>query len=114
MKPSRSRIAASEALSLEPGMVTVSNCALFALRRRVSMSAIGSVIVIVAPPSPAGLRHAGDLAGVHHRPQADPAEPELAVDGLGPAAPLAARVRADLELRRPLLLVSERLLRHGL
>src|ERR1700722_15052236 len=114
MKPSRSRIAASASFSLEPGIFTVSNCALFALRRRVSMSAIGSVIVIVSPPSPAGLGHAGDLALVHHEAQADPAEPELLVDGARPPAALAARVAADLELRRALLLVDQCLLGHGL
>src|SRR5271169_226481 len=87
MKPSRSRMAAKEALSLEPGIFTESNWALFALRMRVSMSAIGSVIVIGAPPSPARLGHAGDLPGMHHRAQADPAQPELAVHGFRPAAP---------------------------
>ena len=51
---------------------------------------------------------------MHHRPQADPAEPELLVDGAWPATALAARVAAHLELRRALLLVDECLLRHGL
>src|SRR6516225_2712104 len=113
MNPSRSRMAARDSFSLEPGIFTESNCARFALRRRVSMSAIGSVIVIGSPPrSPARLGHARDLPGVDHRPKTDPAEAELAVDGLRPTAALAPRVRADLELRRPLLLVPESLLRH--
>ena len=45
-------------------MRTSSCIAMFALRIRVSMSAIGSVMVIVRLLSPAGLRDAGDLAGV--------------------------------------------------
>src|ERR1035441_6119956 len=113
MKPSRSRMPARDSFSLEPGIFTESNWALFALRMRVSMSAMGSVIVMGAPPSPARLGHAGDLPRVDHRAQADPAQPELAVDGLGPSAPLAPCVRADLELRGPLLLVSKGFLRHG-
>src|SRR5918998_1649445 len=40
--------------SFECGMVTVSWCAEFALRRRVSMSAIGSVIVMGSCPSSPG------------------------------------------------------------
>src|ERR1019366_1285930 len=112
MKPSRSRIAARDSFSFEPGIFTVSNCARFALRRRVSMSAIGSVIVIVAPPSPAGLGHARDLPVVDHHAQADPAEPELLVNRPGAPAPLAPRVPAHLELRRALLLVDQGLLRH--
>src|SRR6478609_6361669 len=104
-------------------MVTASWYAWLALRRRVSMSAIGSVIVMAARPflhrgfapasqvrpaaivcwkssgSPRGLGHAGQLAAVRHLPQADAAQAELAVDGLGPAATLAAGVAADSELR---------------
>ena len=57
-------------------------CAVLALRMRVSMSAMGSVIVMARLPSPARLGDAGDLAGVHHHAQADTAEPELAVHGL--------------------------------
>src|ERR1700727_1037977 len=48
MKPSRSRTEASDSLSFEPGMRTVSNMAELALRIRVSMSAMGSVIVMAA------------------------------------------------------------------
>src|SRR4051794_29097262 len=103
-------------------MATESWYAWLALRRRVSMSAIGSVMVIVcvlsrsgfgslcrfsgrrptcyvlgcpeievrakraskgASKSPARLGHAGKLPAVGHLPQADPAQAELAVDGLG-------------------------------
>src|ERR1035437_5062949 len=106
MKPSRSRIAASAVLSLDPGIFTVSNCAELAFLMRVSMSAMGSVIVMAAL-LPARLRHAGDLTGVDHRPQTDAAEAELAIDGLGSPAPLAPGVGPHLELRRPLLLLDE-------
>src|SRR5690349_13260910 len=99
-------------------MATESWYAWLALRRRVSMSAIGSVIVMVMcsfsswfprPGTrtfdvvmwwlPARLGHAGELAAVGHLPQADPAQAELAVDGLGTAAALAAGVAAHRELR---------------
>src|SRR5579875_1752786 len=112
MEPSFSKIAASASFSLEPGIFTVSNCAELALRIRVSMSAIGSVIVTAPPPSPARLGHAGHLSGVNHRPKADPAQAELAEDRLGSTAPLASRVRPDLVLGDPLLLLDECLLCH--
>src|SRR4051794_17710017 len=48
---------------------------------------------------PGGLGDAGELAAVSHLPQADPAQAELAVDGLRTAATLAAGVAADRELR---------------
>src|SRR5579864_6197841 len=113
-------------LILEYGMPTVSWYAEFALRRRVSMSAIGSVIVMANRPSspwfplsvkqngdlrcarlfqlPAGFGDAGQLAAVRHGPEADPAQAEPAVDGPRAPAARAPRVAADLELRRPLLL----------
>src|SRR5712671_810959 len=80
---------------------------------RVSMSAIGSVIVIVGP-SPAGLGDAGDLTGMDHLAQADPAQAELAEHRPSTAAPPASRVGAHLELGLALLLVDECLLCHGL
>src|SRR5271155_3657180 len=76
------------------------------------MSAIGSVIVIAAPPSPARLGHTGDLPSVDHHPQADPAQSELAEHGLWPATPLASGISANLELGNTLLLLDECLLRH--
>src|SRR5690242_3458635 len=85
---------------------------MFALRIRVSMSAIGSVIVIGAPPSPRCLGHAGDLAGVGELAQADPAQAELAVHRARATAPATPRVAAHLELGRALLLVDQRLLGH--
>src|SRR6478672_6805307 len=119
-------MSATPCLSLLYGMETASWYAWLALRRRVSMSAIGSVIVMAARPflhrgfapepqvrpaaivgceksgssrSPGGLGDARQLAPVRHLPQADAAQAELAVDGLGPAAALAARVATHRELR---------------
>src|SRR5688572_8686907 len=100
------------------------------------MSAIGSVIVmmwfflvVVSPGSqpgdlqqlrwvtrrrcsPRGLGDAGQLAAVGHLPQADAAQAELAVDGLGATAALAAGVAADSELGLAGGLDLERSLRH--
>src|SRR4051812_31452615 len=104
-------MSATPAFSLLYGMATSSWYAWLAFRRRVNMSAMGSVIVMVAvgPFSswfplpdlrrscmwvelPGALGHAGELAPVGHVAQADPAQAELAVDGLGPAAALAPGV----------------------
>src|SRR5690606_15218362 len=61
---------------------------------------------------PAGLRHAGQLPGEGHLPQADAAQAELAVDGVRAAAALAPRVGAHSELRLPVGLVDQSGLRH--
>src|ERR1043165_6741419 len=105
------------ALIFEKGMVTLSWYAWLALRRRVSMSAMGSVIVMgirqpfspgfpvwaygeaVLPWLPGSLRHAGQLTAVGHVPDTHPAQPELAVDRVRATALLAAGVRAHSELR---------------
>src|ERR1700757_2721132 len=109
-------------------MDTVSWYAVFALRRRASMSAIGSVIVmtfghflvVVSPVSgrrpsagrgrpdrtesgrwallPTALGHAGQFAAVRHLADAHPAQPELAVHGMRSPAAPAAGVAADFEL----------------
>src|SRR5262245_23314206 len=63
-------------------------------------------------PSPAALRHTGQLAAVRHLTQAHPAQPELAVDRLRPATPLAAGVRAHLELGLAGRLDDQRCLSH--
>src|SRR4051794_15773584 len=96
------------------------------------MSAIGSVIVMMCSFSkwfrsarggsdllrtrgcwsPAGLGHAGQLAAVSHLAQADPAQAELAEDGLRAAAALAAGVGADGVLRLASGLDLESGLRH--
>src|ERR1700712_324912 len=120
MYPSCLRISATPCFSLLYGIVTESWYAWLALRRRVSMSAIGSVIVMALSALsplrfrtrisgrpvaivcswglPGALGDARQLAGVCHLPQADPAQAELAVDGLGPTAALAAGVAAHREL----------------
>src|SRR5439155_14319116 len=109
-------------------MVTRSWYAWLALRRRVSMSAIGSVIVIgVRQPFsprfpvpglrrssgslPGSLGHAGQFAAVRHVTDAHPAQAELAVHRLRPAAPLAAGVGPYRELRLLGSLEDQRLLR---
>src|SRR6056297_1280196 len=92
-------------------MRTSSCLAVFALRTRVSMSAIGSVIMMWVS-SPARLRQAGDLAGVGELAQAHTAEAELAVDRTGPAAAAAAGVAANLELRLRVGLVDQCFLCH--
>src|SRR6185437_4561853 len=61
---------------------------------------------------PARLGHAGDRALVRELAQADPAETELAEHRARPAAPIAARVVAHLELLWSPLLDDERRLRH--
>src|SRR5664279_5401180 len=91
-RPPRSTLSSSSAAS------DVYKRQVLAFRIRVSMSAMGSVIVIVGRLlSPTGLRHAGDLTGMDHHSQADPAQAELAVHRLGCA----------------LLLFDQSLLRHG-
>src|SRR5215213_5713934 len=93
-------------------MRTSSCIATLALRMRVSMSAIGSVIVIVRLPSPARLGDAGNLAGVHELAQAEPAQAELPVHRARPAAAAASRVGAHLVLGLALLLLDQGLLGH--
>src|SRR6478735_7046410 len=62
---------------------------------------------------PAALGDAGELAAVGHLAHADPAQAELAVHRVGPAATLAARVATHRELRLGSSLVLEGSLRHG-
>src|ERR1700721_3326034 len=123
-------------LILEYGMPTVSWYAEFAFRSRVSISAIGSVIVMANRPSsprfppgfkpapgpsvcsfffwlPAGLGDAGQLTAVRHGPETDPAQAEPLVDGPGTPAAGAAGVAANLELGRPVCFDDQGLLRHG-
>src|SRR5438045_6308130 len=92
----------------EAGISTCSCSALLALRMRASMSATGSVSIA----SPAALCHAGDHALVRELAQADPAEAELLEHRPRPAAAVAARVRARLELLRALLLDPKACFRH--
>src|SRR5437868_594644 len=104
-------MAARASFSLEDGIRTVSCMATFPLRMRVSMSAMGSVIVIEArSPSPARLGDARHLAAVHHLPKTDPAQPEFPVDGTRPTATPAAGVGPHPELGLALLLLDQCLL----
>src|SRR2546423_8557305 len=82
-----------------------------ALRMRVSMSAIGSVMVMV--DLPARLHEAGDLARVGQLAQAVAAQPEALVDGARPPAALAAGVAAHAELLLAVGLGDEGFLGHG-
>src|SRR5580765_3071887 len=98
--------------NFEFGISARSCSALLALRMRVSMSATGSVSILVLLPR--ALRHARDDALMGELPQADPAESELLEDRAGAPAAVAAGVVAHLELRRPCGFHSQRLLRHYL
>src|SRR3954453_10325183 len=109
-----------------------SSCAGSSETWRVGLSAIGGARVVTywngsaAGPAPslrgvggsgvlrlpAGLAHAGQLAGVGHLPQADPAQAELAEDRVRATAALASGVAADRELRLAGRLVDESLLGH--
>src|SRR5918993_5868695 len=62
---------------------------------------------------PAALGDAGELARVGHLPEAHPAQTELAVDRVRPAAPLASGVATHLELGLARGLVDECCLGHG-
>src|SRR5215203_552917 len=97
-------------LIFEFGISARSCSAWLALRIRVSMSAIGSVSIVLSLPGALG--HARDYALMRELPQADPAEPELLVDRTGAAAPAAARVGPRLVLRRPRPLGDQGLLGH--
>src|SRR4051812_998258 len=102
-------MAARASFSLEDGIRISSWNATLPFRIRVSMSAMGSVIDMALPTR---LRHAGDLAGVHHLTEADAAQAELAVHRAGATAALATGVAPHLELRLALLLLDESLLGH--
>src|SRR5215470_5035858 len=105
---------ASASLSFDEGITTSSWNAMLAFRSRVSMSAMGSVIMRAPTSSPRRLGHTRHLAGVDHQSEADPAQAEAAVHRARTAAAPAPRVGAHLELRRALLLLDESLLGHAL
>src|SRR6476661_1824497 len=103
---------AKASFSFDDGISTSSWNAVFAFRRRVSMSALGSVIMSAPTPSPRCLGHAGHFAGMRHGAEADAAEPEALVDRARAAATATPRVPAHLELRSALLLLDKGFLRH--
>src|SRR5579871_1895766 len=100
MKPSSWRIRAIACFVRDAGTSTVLWFAVLALRMRVSISAIGSVIDMCSSPSPRRLRHARHDAGVRVLPKADAAHRKLAQIAARPPADPAPVVAAHLELRR--------------
>jgi hypothetical protein len=74
------------------------------LRMRVSMSAMGSVIMM---RSPTRLGHAGDLACVGHAAKADTAQTELAVHRTRPTALAATVIATHLVLRLGIRFVDQ-------
>src|SRR5260221_13594191 len=111
---------------------TAGRSMLLALRMRVSMSAIGSVIManqvlnsqLSGPPEgpeqgtafelPTGFANAGNQPVAGHVAEANPANAELAVNGPRPAAQLAAHLDADLLARQHLHLDRVALMRFQL
>src|SRR5215831_16029044 len=78
-------------LTLDVGICTVAFSANCALRMRVSMSAIGSVMLIVSPQAlPAGLHYARNLAAHRYVAQLVAAQAELAEHASRPPSQLAA------------------------
>src|SRR5262245_22678330 len=102
MNPSSLSTWARRALRLVAGMSTAGRSMRLALRSRVSMSAIESVIM--ARLSPARFLHTRDEAVAGHVPKTDPADAELAVHRPRPAAQPAAQADADLVARPQLVL----------
>src|SRR6476620_427027 len=100
MYPSCSRMRAISRRMPELGISTYWWSARLAFRRRVSMSAIGSVLIC----SPAALGHARHHTLVRELAETDPADAELAVVAAGAAAARAAVVGPGRILRRALLL----------
>src|SRR5262245_30192258 len=105
MKPSSLSTWAIRSFWRVVGMSTAGRSTRLALRRRVSMSAMGSVIM-AGVSSPARFLDAGDQAVAGHAAEADPADPELAVVGARPAAQPAAVADADLVARPQLGLLG--------
>src|SRR5262245_49848477 len=140
MKPSSSKILAIEAFIRDAGMSTRRCRACWALRMRVSMSAMGSVIDILAyssssrpargaperrsPPTrgrgdrrdslPARLDDARNLAPQSQLAEADAAHPEVPQEGPRPPTAVAAVVLPHFELRLLPRLGDERFGRHSL
>src|SRR5215216_1837409 len=80
-----------------------------ALRMRVSMSAMGSLIVMLVA-LPAGLGDAGDLAGEGESAEANAAQREPSDESSRAAAQPAAAMGLDFEARRTLRLRNHRFL----
>ena len=81
---------ASATFCFDAGMRTSSCIAVLALRMRVSMSAMGSVIIVMRSSHQLAFVRPGTSPACAMLAQADAAEPELAVHGTRPAAAAAA------------------------
>src|SRR5882762_8480361 len=104
MKPSSLSTWAMRVFVCVEGISTAGNSVRLALRTRVNMSAIGSVIMVGNPLcSPARLLDARNQPLVGHVAKADSADAELAIDRAGPAAQAAAQANLD-PVARPQLL----------
>src|SRR5512140_3512106 len=78
--------------TLEEGTDTVGLATICALRMRVSRSAMGSLMLMLVSPRrlPAGLDHAGDVAGEGHLADLGARQAELLEGSAGPARDGAA------------------------
>src|SRR5581483_3839079 len=101
MNPSSLSTWATFTFSRLAGISTAGRSIRLAFRRRVSMSASGSVIMDRVP-LPAGLLDAWDEAVAGHVTEADAADAKLAVDSPRPAAQPAAQANADALTRQHL------------
>src|SRR6266566_3176647 len=104
MKPSSLSTCATFFLRFVAGMSTAGRSIRFAFRMRVSMSAKGSVIIVVLP-SPARLLHAGNQPVAGHVAETNATDAELAIDRPSAATELAAAADANPFPRRHLDLV---------
>src|SRR5512141_1242077 len=98
-------IFAISTFTFEPGMSTRRCFAPHALRMRVNISAIGSVMLIY-DSSPAGLAHAGNHSLQRQFAETDSANSKFPEEGARASAPSAAIVLPDAELRLPLALLN--------
>src|SRR5690348_12111016 len=99
MKPSSFSTWAICCLTEVAGISTAGSSMRLALRMRVSMSAIGSVIMAIWFLLPAGFLDARDQAVAGHIAEANAAHAELAVHRPSPAAQPAAEADANLVAR---------------
>src|SRR5215469_14578265 len=98
MKPSSLRTWAMLRFSSVAGISTAARSMRLALRMRVSMSAIGSVIMALTP-LPTRFLYARNETIAGQAAKTDPADAELPIDGPAPAAQLAAIADADFVAR---------------
>src|SRR5438874_13749700 len=94
MNPSSLRTCAKCALIPDAGISSTGRSMRAPLRIRVSMSANGSVIMVVRS-SPTRLRDAGNQAVARQISKTDAADAELPIDRSGPSADLAAHFDPD-------------------